>query len=229
MTKIEIKKELRALADEKYKTFHSALLPGTENILGVRIPQLRALAKQIAKQNDWRPFVESEHTEYYEETMLQGMIIGIARMDVEEQMKYVRLFVPRIDNWAVCDIVCGELKSAVRKGNEQVWQFIQPYLLSDKEFELRFGIVMLFHYIDDEHIEQILQYTETFHHEGYYARMAIAWMLSICFVRFPSETMKYLKQSTLDNWTYNKALQKIIESLRVDKEAKDTIRAMKRR
>lgn len=231
MTKNEIKKELKVLSDEKYKTFHSALIPGTDNVLGVRIPQLRKFAKKLAagQQDEWRPFVESTDIEYYEETMLQGMIIGLARMDDEERMKYIRLFVPRIDNWAVCDIFCGELKTAVRKGKEQVWQSIQTYLKSKQEFELRFGIVMTFHFIDEEHIGKILQFTETFRHEGYYARMAIAWMLSICFVKFPQETMEYLKQSTLDKWTYNKALQKIIESLRVDKDTKDIIRSMKKR
>lgn len=228
MTKTEIKKELEAAADEKYRIFNSALLPGTENILGVRIPQLRMLAKQLAKENDWRTFVETPDTDYYEEIMLQGMIIGLAKMELEEQMKLIRLFIPRIDNWAVCDIFCGELKRVVGKEKETVWQFIQPYLKSGQEFEIRFGIVMLFHYIDEEYIDRVLEYAGIFNYEAYYARMAMAWMLSICFVKFPEKTMEYLRQSPLDNWTYNKALQKIIESFRVDKETKDTIRAMKR-
>lgn len=228
MTNTEIKKELEALADEKYKNFHAALLPDTENVLGVRIPQLRSLAKQIVKGNDWRTFVETPDTDYYEETMLQGMVTGLAKMELEEQIKRIGLFVPRIDNWAVCDIFCGELKRAVRKDKEIVWQFIQPYLKSGQEFELRFGIVMLFHYIDEEHIDQLLKQADQFSHEAYYARMGMAWMLSVCFVKFPERTMEYLKQSKLDNWTYNKTLQKIIESLRVDKETKEAIRTMKR-
>ena len=88
---------------------------------------------------------------------------------------------------------------------------------------------MLFHYIDEEHIDALLNYADTFEHEAYYARMAMAWMISICFIKFPEKTMKYLEQSKLDNWTYNKALQKTIESFRVDKETKNILRAMKRR
>ena len=153
-----IRKELKALADPKYRKFHSYLLPGTDNILGVRIPQLRTMAKEIIKKDDWRPFVETANTNYYEETMLQGMIIGLAKMELEEQMKYVTMFIPRIDNWAVCDIFCSELKTSVKKGKENVWQFIQPYLKSSKEFEIRFGIVMLFHYVDDAHIDSLLKY-----------------------------------------------------------------------
>lgn len=139
------------------------------------------------------------------------------------------MFVPRINNWAVCDIFCGELKKAIRKGREPMWQFIQPYLISREEFEIRFGIVMLFHYIDEEHIDSLLTYADTFQHEAYYARMAMAWMISICFVKFPQKTMKYMKQSKLDNWTYNKALQKAIESFRIDKKTKDILRSMKKR
>ena len=116
----------------------------------------------------------------------------------------------------------------VGKGKETVWQFIQPYLKSKEEYEIRFGIVMLFHYVDEDHIDSLLEYADLFTHEAYYARMAMAWMISICFIKFPDKTMKYLKRSKLDNWTYNKSLQKIIESLRVDKETKGIIRSMKR-
>ncbi|MEY8687254.1 DNA alkylation repair protein [Bacteroides sp. AN502(2024)] len=224
-----IRKELQALADSKYQEFHSALVPGVGNILGVRVPQLRILAKEIAKREDWRVFVKATDTQFYEETMLQGMVIGAGKMKLDERMKYVGMFVPRIDNWAVCDIFCGELKATAKKGKETVWQFIQPYLTSPKEFEIRFGIVMLFHYIDEEHIDALLTYADTFSQEAYYARMAMAWMISFCFIKFPEKTMEYLKQSKLDNWTYNKSLQKTIESLRVDKETKDVLRNMKRR
>ena len=87
-----IRKELKALADPKYRKFHSYLLPGTDNILGVRIPQLRTMAKEIIKKDDWRPFVETANTNYYEETMLQGMIIGLAKMNLDEQINYISLY-----------------------------------------------------------------------------------------------------------------------------------------
>ena len=138
VTSESIRKELKNLADTKYKEFHSSLLPGIDNVLGVRIPQLRTMAKRIAKENDWYLFINATESNYYEETMLQGMIIGLAKINFEEQMNYVKMFIPRIDNWAVCDIFCGELKNFVKKGKGKVWQFIQPYLYSDKEFEKRF-------------------------------------------------------------------------------------------
>ncbi|WP_294480397.1 DNA alkylation repair protein [uncultured Bacteroides sp.] len=229
VTTENIREELQALADTKYREFHASLIPGANNILGVRIPQLRTMAKELTKKEGWRTFVETADTTYYEETMLQGMIIGLAKMELEERLTYITMFVPRIKNWAVCDIFCGELKTAVRKGKETVWQFIQPYLKSPEEFKIRFGIVMLFHFVDEGHIDSLLAYADSFEHEAYYARMAMAWMTSICFVKFPEKTMEYLKRSKLDSWTYNKALQKTIESLRVDKDTKDILRNMKRR
>ena len=228
MTIDQIRKELESLADNQYRDFHSSLIPGANQILGVRIPLLRKMAKQIAKK-EWRPFVEMENVNSYEETMLQGMLIGIAQIDFKERMDYIRLFVPRINNWAVCDIFCGELKMTAQKNKSAVWEFIQPYLKSSQEFEIRFGTVMLIHFIDDEYIDRLFIHTESFYHSGYYARMGIAWLLSICFVKFPTKTMEYLKLSKLDHWTYNKALQKITESLRVDKETKALIREMKRK
>jgi len=228
----KIQTELINAADKRYREFNSSLLPGTDNVLGVSIPKLRKFAKQLAKEltkEEWSTFVKDATPTYYEETMLQGMVIGLTKMELEDRMPYVKMFIPRINNWAVCDIFCGELKTTVNKHKEYMWDFIQTYLKSDQEFELRFGIVMLLHYIDSEYIDHILIYSDTFRHEGYYAKMAMAWLLSICFVKFPEKTMNQLEQSNLDNWTYNKALQKIVESLRVDKATKEIIKSMKRK
>ena len=84
VTSEKIRKELKTLADAKYKEFHSSLLPGTDNVLGVRIPQLRTMAKRIAKENDWHLFIKATESNYYEETMLQGMIIGLAKINLSE-------------------------------------------------------------------------------------------------------------------------------------------------
>ena len=86
-----IRKELQDLVDSKYQEFHSALVPGIGNILGVRIPQLRILAKEIAKRDNWRMFVEATDTKFYEETMLQGMVIGLAKMELDERMKRISI------------------------------------------------------------------------------------------------------------------------------------------
>lgn len=224
----EIRKKIFELADNKYKEFHSRLCPNTNNIVGVRVPILRNYAKEIAK-GDFRKYLREIQDEYYEEIMLQGMVIGLAKMECEERLNYITKFVPKIDNWAVCDVTCAGLKFT-KKNLDAVWDFIQIYFNSNKEFELRFGIVMLLDfYITDEYIDKVIQILDGIKHEGYYVKMAIAWTISVAYVKFPNKIMNYLKDNNLDDFTYNKALQKIIESYRVTEEDKKSIRKMKRK
>lgn len=223
-----IRKQLMEMADEEYRKFTSSLIPNVDNILGVRLPELRKLAKNIAK-GDWRTYLAQADNRYFEETMLQGLVIGYAKTDIEERLRYVADFVPRIDNWSVCDSFCTGLKFT-KNHRSLMWDFLQPYLSSDKEYEIRFGVVMLLlYFVEDEYIERVLQWMDRIRHEGYYVKMAVAWAISVCYVKYPEPTMAFLKNNTLDDFTYNKALQKIIESLRVDSGTKHVLRSMKRR
>ncbi|OAB41612.1 DNA alkylation repair protein [Paenibacillus glacialis] len=223
-----IREQLLELVDEKYQKFSSALIPNTNNILGVRLPELRKVAKSIAK-GDWRSYLEHAETEYFEEIMVQGMVIGYVKADIKEILLYVAAFVPKIDNWSVCDSVSIGLKFT-KKNMKQVWDFLQPYLASDKEYEIRFGVVMLLnYYIDEEYISLVLQTLDNINHEGYYVKMAVAWAISICYIKLPQPTMIYLTSNSLDDFTYNKSLQKITESFRVDQDTKQIIRSMKRK
>ncbi len=223
----QIRERLFSLQDVKYKDFHSSLCPGTNNIIGIPVPILRNLARQIVKE-DWREYLKNAKDDYYEEVMLQGMVIGLAKMEFDERTSYIKQFVPKIDNWAVCDVTCAGFKFT-KKNMKEVWEFLKPYLDSNKEFEIRFAVVMLLDfYITDEYIHDVLEILNNIHHEGYYVKMAVAWAISICYIKFPKETFKFLERNDLDTFTYNKALQKIIESYRVSKEEKDKIRKMKK-
>ncbi|MFU0824632.1 DNA alkylation repair protein [Clostridium sp.] len=223
-----VRQQIFQLADEEYKKFHSKLCPNTNNIVGVRLPILRKMAKQLVKEN-WREYMKAAPSDYYEEVMLQGLILGYVKDDIEEVLNYAADFIPRIDNWAICDSFCNGLKFT-KANKKRVWNFIQPYLSSEREFDVRFGVVMLLSfYIEKDYIDRVLKVLDTIKHEGYYVKMAIAWAISVCYVKFPEKTMEYLKNNRLDDFTYNKSLQKITESLRVDKKTKALIRNMKRR
>ncbi|MBO5478450.1 MAG: DNA alkylation repair protein [Clostridia bacterium] len=223
----EIREKLFSLADEEYQKFHGSLCPGTNNIMGVRVPVLRNFAKEIVKK-DWKTYLKNADDDYYEEVMLQGMVIGLAKMELKERLEYVEKFVPKIDNWAVCDVTCAGFKFT-KKYTKEVWKFLKSYLKSSKEFEIRFGVVMLLDfYITEEYIEDLLTILNGIHHDGYYVKMAVAWAISICYIKFPKETFKLLEKNDLDSFTYNKALQKIIESYRVSKEDKEKMRVLKR-
>lgn len=224
----EIKKRLRSLADDKYRSFISGLVPETDNILGVRLPQLRKLAREIA-DGDWRAYIGTADDEYFEEIMLQGFITGLVKVDPEERLRLIEGFIPKIHNWSVCDSFSAGLKFAGRH-KERVWEFLQPYFKSDREFEIRFAVVMgMDYFIDDEYIDEFIGLMDKIRHDGYYVKMAVAWAISECYVRFPGKTLAYLRNNDLDDFTYNKALQKIIESNRVDDSARDLMRSMKRK
>ncbi len=222
-----IRQQIEALSEADYRIFSSGLLPHTEHVLGVRLPLLRKMAKQLSK-SDWRKYLQTAQDTSFEEIMLQGMVIGCVKCPSEERFIYIQTFVPKIDNWSVCDSFCTGLKFT-KECPEQVWNFLQPYLNSNQEFYIRFAVVMLiFYYIDEPHIAEVIHQLDMVRHDGYYVKMAVAWAVSICYIQFPEITLQYLHKNCLDDFTYNKALQKITESLKVDKETKNQIRTMKR-
>lgn len=227
--KQKIKKKLFELADPKYKEFHGGLCPGTENIIGVRVPVLRKYAQELFKEKDWKQTIEEIDDEYYEEIMLQGMLIGQAKNeDINTILKYMEKYVPKIDNWAICDIFCAGLK-ITKKYKKEMWNFIQKYLKSDKEFEIRFAVVMILdYYIDEEYLKEDFKIFDDIKHEGYYVKMAVAWAISVCLIKYYEDTVEYLKTSKIDNWTYNKAIQKAIESYRISDNQKNFLRKLKK-
>lgn len=225
----DIRRLLESEADTKYQQFTTKLTPGAENILGIRIPRLREIAKDIAKNHDWRAFLDSFHDKYYEEMHLYGMVIGYADCALLERLKYVEKFVSKINNWAVCDCCCVTFRFALKHQHE-VWEFIQPYINSRHEYENRFAVVMMMSYfINETYISRILDSFNRIEHNGYYSKMAIAWALSVCMVKFEKQTKDFLKSCSLNDWTFNKTIQKICESYRICPELKAELKLMKRK
>ena len=227
--KEKIKKELEELADEKYKEFQKGLCPGTENILGVRVPVLRNYAKKLSTEYEIHELLNNIDDQYYEEIMLQGMLIGLEKdNNIQTILKDIEKFVPKIDNWGVCDVFCAGLK-ITKKHEKEMWDFLQKYVTSDKEFEIRFGVVMILdYYIAEEYLDKDFKIFDDIKCDKYYVQMAVAWAISICLIKFYDKTIEYLKQAKIDKFTYNKALQKAIESYRISDEQKAELRKMKK-
>lgn len=224
----KILKHLFELQDKKYKEFHSSLCPNVDNIIGVRIPELRKLAKQIAKENP-KEFIENPvKKQYYEEIMLEGFVIGYMKATLEEKLHYLDNFIPEIDNWAVCDCTASTLKF-IDKYKKEVWEYLQKYINSKKEFEKRFAIIILMdYYLTDEYIDKVLEIYNKIDSDQYYVQMGIAWAISVCFVKYREKTRKILDNNNLSTFTHNKSIQKIIESTRVDKETKEELKKLKK-
>ena len=211
----EVKEKLISMSDNSYTEFHSKLVPDTKNILGVRLPKLRAYAKELSKNFD---ILNIQNDFYYEETMLRGMIIGYMKTDAETRLKYISDFIPRIDNWAVCDSFCNTLKFT-SKNRELVWKFLQPYAHSPNEFEQRFCAVMLLsHFINDGYIDKVLNLLTEINTEKYYSSMGVAWALAECYIKFPEKTLSFISQ--FDSLTVKRTVRKICDSYRVDKDKK---------
>lgn len=224
-----LRDRLRGMADQKYRDFHGKLIPGVaQEFWGVRVPELRKVAKEIIR-GDWQDFLtEAEKETVYELTMLFGMVAAGAKCDFEEKLEWLVRFIPRIDNWAVCDVVCGELK-AVKKNRERMYEFLQPYIIAEGEYERRFAMVILMqYYLVDDWIDRVIAVYGSVRLEDYYVKMAVAWGLSVCFVKYREKTLAFLRETDMDAWTYNKALQKARESYRVTREDKEMLKGMKR-
>lgn len=222
----EVRKRIEQEADEKYQKFSSALLPGINNLAGVRLPALRKIAREIYK-SDWKTYLKNTDCRFMEETMLKGMVIGLIQDEPSNILEQVRTFIPQINNWSVCDSFCCGLKF-VNKNKELVWDFLQKYLNSQKEFEIRFAVVVILnYYIEKDYIDKVLDILGNIRTNDYYAQMAVAWAVSICYVKFETKTYKFLKNSKLDKIIFNKSIQKIIESNRISKETKAKLKLMK--
>lgn len=225
----EIVNQLKKMADPKYLAFQSNLCPGTKNILGIRVPVLRNYAKELMKQYSTEELLSQIGNKYYEEIMLQGMLIGLdTKQDLSIIFNRIKKFVPKIDNWAICDVFCAGLK-ITKQYPREMWDFLIPYFSSNEEFMLRFGIVMLLdYYLTDSMLDSVLAILDGISHEGYYVKMAVAWAVSIALVKYTETTIHYLKTCHLDDFTYNKSIQKAIESYRIPEEMKEKLRKMKR-
>lgn len=225
----EVRAALEDLADTDYREFSARLLPAGEHVLGVRLPALRRLAKRIAAAPDIERFLDRETTGTFEGDMLKGMVIGYAPCPLEERLRRIRAFVPSIRNWSVCDSFCAGLKFA-NSCKGPVWEFLLPYFSSEREYDIRFACVMMLDYFNDaDRLPENLRILDGLGNKPYYAMMAVAWALSMLYVRFPEQVAPYLANSSLDDATYNTALQKIAESRKTNKVQKAFVRRMKRR
>ena len=145
-------------------------------------------------------------------------------------MPLIKEFVPEIDSWAVSDTFVPTLK--LKKDELEIgFNFLIPYFSSDKEFDVRFAVIMLLdYYINDEYIDRVLNILDNINHDGYYVKMAVAWCLAEIGIKYNEKLMKYLEgKNNLDDFTFNKTLQKMIESYRITAEQKTILKTMKRK
>ena len=219
---LELIKYLDSIKDDEYKKFNEKIIK-TNNIIGIRIPILKKIAKEISKL-DYLTFIKNNKHKYYEEIILHGLVITYLK-DYDVAIKLFDEYINYVNSWATCDIVVANFK-IINKNLDKYFIKIKEYLKSNKLFIKRVGIVSLFYYLNDEYIDEVLDMVNCIKGDEYYVKMAIAWLISICLIKYYDKTLLFLKNCNLDDWTYNKTLQKAIESYRI--KNKDDLRKLKR-
>lgn len=223
----EFLQELDALADESYKAFHKRLLKNDSiNVLGVRVPDLRKLAK---KYKDEVETLLTFPDEFYEVTFVK--LSAVALLPYGQFIKYVDKCVPLIDNWATCDCFAPK---CIEKHKDEFLPYIYCYLDNDGEFYQRFALTTLLHfYVEEKYLQKIFSILqEDIDTDLYYVHMAAAWLVAEMLIKFYDDTAEFLKANTegdfFDKKTHNKAIQKACESYRLSDEQKTFLKGLKR-
>ena len=199
---------------------------GFKNYYGIRLPVLRKIAKTIAKEKRYEFFAE-KHTSF-EELTIHAYAIGYLKEDIETCLKYLKDFIPLIDNWSVSDSVCQNMKFA-RKYPNEVFEFLKSMSNSDNEWEIRVvAVTLLSHFLIDDYIDEVIEILDNLKRPTYMSKMGIAWAVATAMAKYEDKMLKYLEVSSLDDWTYNKALCKIRESFRVSDRVKEITKTIRR-
>lgn len=222
-TEEEFRKYLYTLQDKKYKEFHSSIA-NVDNVIGVRVPTLREIAKKLS-QDDYMKFFSFNH-ETNEELMIHGMTIGYLKVDFDEKLRLLDIFLNQMNGWSVCDSTCSTLKD-FRKNQAKGFEFIKKLIDDKRVFARRTAFVLLLnYYINDDYIDEVIKiiinydYTEN----EYYVLMAIAWLISFCYIKYPKNTLEIYENYKLNEFVINKSISKINDSFRVEKEQKELLK-----
>ena len=221
-----IQERLFALRDEKYREFQRSLIPGLprENIIGIRIPVMRKLAKEFVKEPEAAVFLKQLPHTYYDENILHALLIAEIK-DYDACMEAVEAFLPYIDNWAVCD---GLSPKAFGKHKAELLEKIRLWILSEHTYTCRFGIGMLMRWFLDEDFQPgYLELPAAVRSEEYYVNMMTAWFFATALAKQWDAAIPYLEQNRLDPWTHNKTIQKARESYRITTEQKEYLKRLK--
>lgn len=224
---MDIREELFKLQDLKYREFQSKLMPtiAKDNIIGVRVPEVRKIAKKYANTYQSEEFIKRLPHKYYDENMLHGLLISEIK-DYDLCLKEVNRFLPYVDNWAVCDIMSPKV---FKKHKEDLINQIIRWSKSQNIYECRFGIEMLMsHYLDSDFKKEYLEIVASVHSEEYYVNMMIAWFFATALAKKWEDAIKYIENNRLDKWVHNKTIEKSRESYRITKEQKEYLKTLKK-
>ena len=218
----QIHQRLLSMQDKKYRDFNMAIIKETSYpVIGIRIPELRKLTKELLKQDD---VVFKD--KYYEEVLVHGLYIAGYKCDFKQKIKMIEQFLPLIDNWGICDSFVTSIKD-IRKNKELYYPYVLKYLKSRKQFYQRYSfVVLLAYYIEDEYLDDLYRIIKQQKYNGYYSKMAGAWLLSYLFMKYFDKTLSFIKDNTIDDFVLKKGIQKAKDSYRLTNKQKNILRTL---
>ena len=221
-----IKDILMKVQDDKYKEFQAKLVPNIpfENIIGIRTPEMRKIAKEVFESKDRDLFLNDLPHKYYEENLIHFFVISMIK-DLDETIKRVEEFLPYVDCWPVSDQATPK---SFKKNHDELLPYIKKWIKSKHVYTARFGIRMLMNeYLGDDFKKEYLDLVASVKGENYYLKMMVAWYFATALAKRYDETVPYFEKHVLSEWTHKKAIQKAIESYRVTDEHKEYLRNLK--
>lgn len=224
--------ELLSHQDKEYQKFHKSLGVGLNpnvEVIGIKMNIIKDITKKLKKTYDLEFLLNNIDENYHEKILIKGSLIGYYKdLSYCELEKYIRYYVPKITDWSLCDSFCSNLK-ITKKYLKELFPLLKMYLNSENEFDVRFSLVMLLnYYLIDDYIDDIFKMINKVSLDKYYVKMANAWLISYCFIKYYDKTcLFYQKEISIDKWTHNKGIQKAIESYRLTKEQKLELKKLK--
>ena len=218
--------DLKKLGEVSYKEFSEKITFTKYEMLGIRLPKLRKIAKEISK-GDYQAFLKVSKNNYYEEVMIKLLVFANIK-DLHALMVYFDDSLNLIDNWALCDTFCNSLK-IVNKNKAYFLNKIANLIHSTKTYHIRVGLILLLcFYVEEQYLDQIYQYLDDITSDEYYVNMAEAWLICEIFIKYENSCLNYLKHNKLNKFTINKSISKIRDSYRVSEYMKDYILRFKK-
>ena len=226
MTASSIQARLKALSDPAYGDFHSGLIPGLdrEKILGVRMPALRRLERELRGTQAAVDFMSTLPHEFYDEYCLHGLLINSIKAYPDALLELER-FLPYVDNWAVCDLLSPAAFKARPNG---LMDEIKLWISSGAAYTVRFGLgVLMGFYLDEGFAPEQLELAASCCCEEYYVNMMVAWYFATALCKQERAALPYIEGRRLSRWVHNRSIQKAIESRRIPPELKDYLRTLR--
>lgn len=222
----QVREQLFIMADEGHRAFHSKLIPNIDPalIIGVRMPQLRAYAKQFGKTPEARSFLSVLPHTYYEENNLHALLIEQLQA-YDQLIAALDAFLPWVDNWATCDLLRPKVLKQHRSGLREQ---IRLWLASEHPYTVRFALEMLMvHFLEEDFCPEYLSWAAELDREEYYVRMMVAWYFATALAKQYDAALPFLQERRLARWTHNKTIQKAVESYRITEDQKNYLRTLR--